>query len=458
MRPLYGFRMAIAAAGMVGLMSTPTHGSSFQILEQSTARLGTAFSGTASLADDATTVFFNPAGMTQLDRPQLSLAGNLILVESEFNDEGSVAAAGTPLQQPLRGKEDETDELGSVPNFYYVHPFSERWRFGLGINAPFGLKTEYDSDWIGRYHATESELVVLNINPAVAFAVNDRLSLGLGLSYRHIDTTLKNQVDSFSACFAGAGAIPGAGATCAQAHGGPGNRDSDSSVKIEGDDDDVVADLSAHWRVTDNTRVGLIWRQGGDYTLDGSADFRPSASCVEDPFCSGTLQALDGDVEADVELPDTVTLSVSHRFDAAWQVHGDIAWTEWSSIKEIAVVNTGNSQTVSSLDLQYDDTLRYAVGASFEPGNRWTWRFGLAYDEAPQTDREFVTPRIPDQDRFWTSVGFNYAFSEAASVDVGYAHLFVDTNEIDKTDQGNRLVGDFDSSADILGAQVNWRF
>lgn len=447
-------KTAIAAAGMMGLASTPVYGASFQILEQSTSRLGTAFSGTASIADDPSTAFFNPAGMTQLDGRQITVAGHLILVESEFDDENSTAAAGTALQRPLGGNAGETDELGFVPNLYYVQPLSERWRVGLGISAPFGLKSEYDNDWIGRYHATESELVVLNINPSVAFAVNDRLSLGFGLSYQHIDTTLENEVDSFSACV-DAGADP---ATCAPTHGGPGNRAADSSVKIEGDDDDLVVDLSAHWRPTDQTRVGLIWREGGDYTLEGNADFSLSSSCASDPACSGALQTLDGDVEADVELPDTVTLSASHRLNESWQIHGDIAWTEWSSIQEIGVVNTDNGQTVSNLDLQYDDTLRYALGASFDRDSRWTWRFGIAFDEAPQTDRDLVTPRIPDQDRFWTSVGFNYAFSDAGSVDVGYAHLFVDTSEIDKVEQGNRLAGDFDSHADILGAQVNWRF
>ena len=455
MKPQNGFRIAAATAGLIGLIPAALQASSFQILEQSPSRLGTAFSGTASIADDATTVFFNPAGMTELDRRQISVGGQLILVKSDFNNEGSTAADGTALQQPLRGDSGETDKAGFVPNFYYVQPINERWRFGLGINAPFGLASDYDNDWIGRYHGTESELTVLNINPTFAYAVNDQLSVGFGLSYQRIDTTLENEVDSFSVC----AATPGSTVTgCINRLGGPGNRSSDSSVQIEGDDSDVVADLSVHWRPLEGTRFGLIWRQGGDFTLDGDADFSPSSSCAADPFCSGSLQALEGDVEANVELPDTITLSASHRVNDLWQVHADIARTEWSSVKEIAIDNTANNRNIATLDLQYDDTMRYAAGMSFEPEGPWTWRFGVAFDEAPQTDPKFTTVRIPDQDRFWTSIGFNYALSETASVDVGYAHIFVDDSNINKVEQGNRLKGSFDSQADILGLQGNWRF
>ncbi|SFR47551.1 long-chain fatty acid transport protein [Marinobacter daqiaonensis] len=455
MKPQNGFRIAVAAAGLMGLIPAASQASSFQILEQSPARLGTAFSGTASAANDATTVFFNPAGMTELGRREVSAAGHLIHVESSFDNEGSTAADGSPLQQPLSGSSGETDEMGFVPNLYFVQPIADRWRFGLGINAPFGLVTEYDNGWIGRYHGTKSELQVLNINPTFAFEVTGQLSVGFGLSYQRIDTTLENEVDSFAACLA----APGATApTCAAAHGGPGNRPADSSVEIEGDDSDVVADLSVHWRPLQGTRVGLVWRQGGDFTIEGDADFSPSSTCASDPACSATGQAIDGNVEADLELPDTLTLSASHRLTEAWQLHADIAWTEWSSVKEIGIVNIDSNQTIDNLNLQYDDTMRYALGASFEPQGPWTWRFGLAFDEAPQTDQEFVSVRIPDQDRFWTSVGFNYAFSRNASVDVGYAHLFVDDSQINKVEQGNRLRGNFDSQANIVGIQANWRF
>lgn len=442
----------LVALAMV--MPVVAKASSFQILEQSPSRLGTAFAGTASAADDATTVFFNPAGMAKLDGSFFSGAGNLILVDSGFDNTGSTAATGTALERPLPGPEDRTEELGFVPNLYYVRPLNERWTFGLGINGPFGLATSYDDDWQGRYQATDSELRVLNINPTFAYKVDDRLSLGVGFSYQSAEATLENEIDSFSACV-GAGNTPVA---CAAAHGGPGNRESDSSAKIEADDDALVLDLSVHFQLTERTAIGAVWRQGADLSLDGDADFSQSGSCAADPFCSGALDTLAGDVKADFQLPDTLTVSASHRVNDRWSLHGDIAWTDWSSVREIEIENTGSNQTISTLELQYEDTVRVAAGAVYSDGGPWTWRAGVAFDEAPQTDPAFSTPRIPDQDRTWLSFGFNYRFSAGKSIDFGYARLLVDESQVERQDQGNTLVGEFDANVNILGVQGNWRF
>lgn len=441
----------VALATLIPLTATA---SSFQILEQSPSRLGTAFAGTASIADDGTTVFFNPAGMAKLGGASFTAAGNLIVVDSAFDNNGSTADTGDAFERPLPGPEDGTDEPGLVPNLYYVRPLNERWTFGLGVNGPFGLATSYDKDWQGRYHATDSELKVVNINPTFAYAVDDRLSLGVGLGYQFAEATLENEVDSFNACV-GAGNSPGG---CAAAHGGPGNRASDSSVKIEGDDDAFVLDLSVHFQLNERTAIGAVWRQGADLSLKGDADFNQSSSCAGDPFCNGALTTLQGDIKADAQLPDTLTVSVSHRVNDRWSMHGDIAWTEWSSLQEIEIENTDNNQVINTLELEYDDTMRVAAGAVYSDGGPWTWRGGIAFDEAPQTDPALNTPRIPDQDRTWLSFGFNYRFSADNSIDFGYAHLFVDESKIDNEQQGNTLVGEFDATVDIFGVQGNWRF
>jgi len=449
--PMQPRKLALACA--VALMPGAVAASSFQILEQSPALQGTSFAGTASSAQDASTVFFNPAAMSQLEGAQFSAGASLILPEADFDNEGSTAATGTALQAPLSGPEDETDDTGLVPSLYYVRPINDRWTFGLGVNAPFGLTTSYSDGWVGRYHATDSELTLLNINPTFSYRVNDRVSLGIGVNYQHIDATLENEVDSFAACFGAGG-----GAGCAITHGGPGNRAADSSVEIEGDDEDVTLDLSILFQVTDATRIGASFRQGGDFTLEGDADFDQSASCAGDPFCSGALSGLEGDIEADVEIPDVLTVSVSHMLDNGWTLHGDIAWTEWSTIDTIEIEQQSAGPNVSELELDYDDTVRYALGATYTDGGPWTWRGGVAFDEAPQTDADLQTPRVPDEDRTWLSFGFNRAFSENASLDFGYTHIFLDDIDINNTEQGNTIVGEFEASVDILTLQGNWTF
>lgn len=441
-KPLVQVSFSLSAA--LALATSTALASSFQILEQSPAHLGTAFSGTASNIGDASTVFFNPAGMSWLEESTASVGGNLILVRSQFHDEGSTTG----------GVSGETDEPGLVPNVYYVQPMGAGWTFGFGLNAPFGLASSYSDNWIGRYLATDSELEVVNVNATFAYQVNERFSLAAGLNYQRVDVTLESQIDSTL----GVNPDPA----------------SDSRARVRGDDDAVVLDLSAHFRPIDGTALGLTWRQGGDFSLTGDAEFEPGTLCATGAgfptgappapttgtLCTGILASLAGDVRAEVELPDTLTFSASQAINEQWSVHGDIAWTRWSSINSIEIENTGNNAVIDTLDLRYDNTVRYALGTSYKTQGPWTWRAGVAIDEAPQTNPEFVSPRIPDQDRIWLSIGANYAFSDAVSMDVGYAHLFVDDSHIDNLDEqtGHRMVGSFDANVDILGVQANWRF
>ncbi|HET6628692.1 MAG TPA: OmpP1/FadL family transporter [Woeseiaceae bacterium] len=454
MRPRMLTFPVVAATFTVLLTPTLATAASFQIQEQSASRLGTAFAGTASIADDATTVFYNPAGMSQLEGGWLIAGASAIRPVADFNNQGSINALGAPLT----GSAGEIDDSHFVPHVYYVQPLTDEWTFGLGFNAPFGLASDWDNDWIGRYHATESDLAVININPTFAYEVTDRFAVGFGINYQRIDATLENAVDSFAACTGATGNAAGCIGGAFGAPLAPAGLSQDSHATIEGDDSGFGIDLSLFWQLSDRSNLGVLWRQGIDFTLEGSADFDLSSACAANAGCSGALAALEGGIEAEVQLPDTVTVSLSHRLDDQWALHGDIAWTRWSSIQEVAIVNTGNGATVSTLELNYDDTMRYALGVTYEPGTPWTWRAGIAFDEAPQTDPDFVTPRIPDADRQWVAVGLSYAFSDNYSVDAAYAHLWVEDTAVNRLEQGNTLIGGFESSVDILALSATWRF
>jgi long-chain fatty acid transport protein len=438
-------RILVASLGLaVPTLTQISYAASFQILEQSPAFLGQAFAGTASDTKDATSVFFNPASLTEFDSSRISLGANAIFTQSEF----------TSTNSNTNGTNGKTDETGYVPNIYWVQPVSERLTFGLGINAPYGLASEYDNDWVGRYLATHSELEVVNLNAVFAFALNEQWSIGVGLDYQRTDVTLRSQIDSTL------GVNP--------------QPSTDSSATIQGDDDDLVADVSLYFKPGERTRLGLIWRQGGEFDLQGDARFSLNAICspgagfptgappapTTGSICAATLSGLAGDAKAHLELPDTLTLSTSHRFSDYWWIHADIAWTNWDSIDTVDVVNSGNNALINRLELKYENSMRYALGFSYQSDCPWSWRFGVAYDEAPQTNPIHVNPRIPDENRLWIAGGFNYRFSDGFSVDLGYAHIKVDDTRINNTNPqtGHRVVGTFDSSVDVVGLQANWIF
>lgn len=430
---------AMAAA----LGATPlSHGASFYLLEQSPAHLGHAFAGTASNINDASTVYFNPAGMGQLEGKQLTAGLNGVRPRARFRDEGSNTGN--------RGA--RTSESAVIPNLYYTQRLNDQWAFGLGLTVPFGLSSDYGNQWAGRYLATFSELELINLSATAAFSLNEKLSFGFGVSYQEMDVTLESQIDSTL------GVAP--------------NPATDSSARISGDADDIVFDLSVLYQHDEATSVGLAWREGGTFGLSGSADFTRSALCApgagfaipetnltSGTLCAAALDSREGQVGADVTLPDVLTLSASHRLNELWSLHADIGWTRWSDIQYVDVVNHETTTLVETLALQYSDTYRLAVGATYRLGGPWTLRAGLGLDEAPQTDPTRMTPRIPDEDRTWLSVGFNYALADNLSIDAGYAHLIVAGADIASMDAetGHNVVGSFSSRVDIISAQLNWR-
>lgn len=428
----------------VALFPSFTSAASFQILEQSPAHLGKSFAGTASDVIDASSVFFNPASTVELEQPILTLGANAIVTNSKFSNENS----------NTRGINGETDEVGYVPNAYYVHPASEKLSFGIGINAPYGLASEYENNWYGRYLATYSQLEIININAISAYRLTDTFSFGVGINYQMADVTLESQFDSTL----GVNPAPA----------------TDSSAKIQGDDDSFAADLSFFYQPNERTNLGLIWRQGGEFDLEGDARFSLNPACspgqgyptgappapTTGTICAVSLNTVAGDAKAQLHLPDTITFSTSYQLSDSWWIHGDIAWTEWSNIKEVDVINSNNDLTINTLELHYKDTMRYALGFTQKSASPWSWRFGIAFDEAPQKNPELVNPRIPDQDRIWFSAGFNYEFSPNTSLDLAYSNIQVDDASINNTNPQTRhhVEGTFDASVNIVGVQANFKF
>lgn len=436
--------LKILTATIASILPMVAHSSSFQILEQSPAHLGNAFAGTASDISDASSVFFNPAAIGRLNGTALSIGANAIFTKAEFSNENS----------NTNGIESKTDEIGYVPNIYWATPLSERLTLGLGLNAPYGLASEYDKAWMGRYLATHSELEVANLGAVLAYKINDIWSIGLGVDYQRAKVTLESQIDSTF------GIKP--------------DPATDSHAKIEGDDTDVNGNVSLYFAPGEQTSVGLVWRQGGEFDLEGDATFTLNAACspgagfptgappkpTTGTLCAVGLNALKGNATASVHLPDTVTLSGTHQLNEHWWIHSDIAWTQWSNIQTINVVNSSNNLSINKLELNYKDSMRYAVGFTYKADSPWTWRFGVAFDEAPQTNPALVSPRIPDQDRIWFSGGFNYALSTSASIDVGYTYIDVKESKINNTDlqTGHHVEGHFDPSVNIVGVQLNWMY
>ncbi len=422
--------LALAAASSQGLAA------GFALIEQNASGLGNAYAGQAAVANDASTVFFNPAGMTLLPGPQIAVVGHLIKPSAEFSNNGSTAA---PLQT-LGGTGGDAGGVGFVPNLYYAHPINDRLVLGIGVNAPFGLKTEYDSGWMGRFLAVKSEVKSINLNPSLAYKFSDVVSVGVGVDYQKLDAKLTNRVNYSAAIF-----------NATSGHVISPNLEGLATVK--GDDygwgwnAGALANLGA-------TRVGLAYRSEIDYTLAGTVSFAnvPAALAAALP---------GGPITAKVTMPASASLSVFHKLSPTLDVLADMTWTGWSAFDKLSVVRTSGAPVASTVE-NWDDTLRYSIGLNYIPGNAWTWRAGVAYDETPVPDR-YRTPRIPDENRTWLALGGQYRVDLANAIDFGYAHLFVPdadmTNSVNNTAPGaGVLSGKYNNQVDILSLQYTHTF
>lgn len=386
------------------------HAAGFALVEQNVSGLGNAYAGQAASAQDASTIFFNPAGMTLLPDRQLVVAGHLIKPSAEFTGTAFITVPPVTLSG---GNGGDAGDLAFVPNAYFAYRVSPDIHLGVGMNAPFGLKTEYDSTWKGRTQAIKSELKTININPAIAWKASESLSLGAGLNIQYIEATLSNSAN-------------GAGV-----------------ATVHGDDYGWGFNVGLLWQPTTATRVGLAYRSDIEYTLDGDVDF-------------SVVTALNGDVTAETTLPDSASLSLFHKMSPKWDLLVDVSWTDWSDFKELRIVRNGGV-LLGVTEENWDDSYRYSVGANYHLDDKLTLRGGLAYDETPVSDA-FRTARIPDESRTWLAFGAQYRLSAQSVIDVGYAHLFIEDARIDKTESGVTLSGNYESSVDILSAQYTLNF
>jgi len=406
--------VCLSVVGALMAMSNNAAASAFALIEQSSG-LGNAFAGGAAAAEDATTIFFNPAGMSRLKGKQVTLAGSLIQPSAKFSNTGSTPAAGP---RPLGGNGGDAGGLALVPNTYMMMELDPTLRLGLGINAPFGLQTEYDATWIGRFQAVKSRIETINLNPSVAYQVNDSVSLGLGLNYQHISGELTNAVNL--------GAAEGF-----------------SSVK--GSDSSWGYNFGALFNVTPDTRIGLAYRSKVKYTLSGTVTF------------TGGVPAANGDVTLPITMPDSLSISGFHRLTDKWDLMADATRTGWSVLKQLQITRTSGA-VLQTVPENWKDTWRVAVGASYHYNEQWLARIGAAYDHSPVPDA-FRTARIPDNDRTWFSLGGQYKPSASGTIDFGYAHLVVKDASINQpTATSGSLVGTYSSSVDILSLQYAYNF
>lgn len=397
------------------LASGSASAAGFALQNQNGAGTGYAYAGSAAVAEDASTVFFNPAGMTYL-APSYHLSGSLTALDRSlrFSDRGSTRLLGA---LPLGDRGGQAGGTSWVPAAYGVMSPTPDLRIGVGVSPTFGNETEWTRDFIGRYQGIYSEIQAINVNPSVAYRVNERVSLGAGVNFVRFEADLQQM--------------------------GLNGR-----VKLSGDDTAVGYNLGAMFQLTPATRIGVAYRSTVSLRVKGKVEESAGGP--------------DQRAAVSIKLPDTLSLAVVHAVNDRLQLQADYTWTGWSSLPGLEVRDRGTGALISEERLGFRDSYRVGVGAQYQYSDALRLRAGVAYDRSPVRSSSDRTVRLPDSDRTWLAIGANYAFSKQTSLDVGYARLFFSGARIDRAtlnDPELQVVrGSFDTTVNIFSAQLNYSF
>lgn len=393
----------------------------FALQNQNGAGTAYAYAGAAAVAEDASTVYFNPAGMTYLPRGH-NISGALTLVDRSltFADNGSDRLG----VYPLGGNGGDAGGQAWLPAAYWTMSMTPDVYVGLGVSPTFGSSTEWSETFIGRYQGVYSKIKTLNANPSIAWRANDALSLGLGLNAVKFEADLRGMIPVTTM-------LP---ATV------------DAKTRMYGSDTGYGYNLGAMFQPSPATRIGLSYRSTVDLHVKGHLD----------------VPGRNIPAEVDLQLPDTVSLAIAHMLDERLQLLGDLTCIGWSSLPALDVKSQASGAALSSERLGFKDSCRVGLGGQYRYSDALRLRAGLAYDQSAVHNARDRVVRLPDADRTWLALGFNYSFDAQTSLDLGYAHVFFSRATIDHANS-NPLIeqivrGVFDTSVDIVSMQLNRHF
>lgn len=407
---------------IIYLVTTKLWAAGFSVPGQNASGLGNAYAGAAAVANDASILFYNPAGLTKLAESQIVLSGNLLILSQAFiNNTNDVAR---PLSL-VNTKENNADALALIPDIYYAYSYNNKLKLALGLTTPFGLKVKHDKNWLGRYQLIEHEASVFNINPSIAYKLTDKLSLGGGLVFQYAKNTFNHAFLTHAA---------------------------DGFVNLKETGWGLGYTLGLLYEFTPETRIGIGFQSSVNQHLKGTLSFEA---------VPGLSKA---DAQTDFILPESVSFSVLQQWNSQWSVMTDITWTNWSRFQDLRTTQRiGHLALPTNVDqYRWHDSWRYALGTTFQPDQHWQLRMGIAY-EHNAISNQFRLADMPYGDQFWLALGCAYRFSSKITLDFGYAHLFNFQSHLNTTKRltneiSASLQGRYNASLDVLGMQIAYRF
>ncbi|MCZ0750150.1 outer membrane protein transport protein [Aeromonas enteropelogenes] len=416
------FKKSLIAA-TIALATSQVHAAAFQLNEHSASGLGRAYAGEAAIADNAAVLARNPAAMTTFDKMAVSVSGTYI--KPDVDVDGSIA---TPLGK-VSASESGIAPSAFVPASYFIQPLNDQWAWGIGLFSNYGLSTEYSKTFPAGAGAGDTELLTLNINPNIAYRINEQFSIGAGINAVYGAAELNRYAGLLGPAL--------------------GQKSDTRIAHLKGDTWGFGWNVGTLYEINKDHRFALTYRSQVDMSFDG--DFQG--------LTSGN-RTVDGNLKLD--LPAQAEFAGYHRLNEQFAVHYSVNWTDWSAFQELkATSNQCAGGVCLQKDEKFKDSTRYSIGGTWYINPAWEARLGFAYDNSP-IEPEYRSLSIPDSDRVWYSVGATYHINPDMSVDFGMAYLDgkeVDVNEgLRNHSDALRWKGSSHGNAFLASAQFNMKF
>ena len=441
------FGTSAALALLVAATVAPrASASGFQLREQSPSAQGSAFAGVSAGGTDIGCMFFNAASLTRFQGTEI--VGGLNVIKPSACLENAVATRATALGgTAISGSPSPRDggQQAVLPVLYAMWSLGPDLRLGFSLNSPFGLTSDYQEGWIGRYHALKSTMTIVELAPNIAWRLSPSWSIGGAVVARHVDAELSNAVDfgAIGAAYHVPGSVPGG---------------QDGVARVKGQRWGLGYKLGVLFEPRSDLRFGAAYHSAIDFRLKGDVHYEGVPAALATKFQDGSARPMAN---------QAATASLGAAWDATptLTLQAEAARTFWSHFQDIRI-SFASGQSDSVTPEHWKDSWFYALGLTWRAGGPWTLRCGVARDQTPTTD-EFRTPRIPDAARTWASVGAGYAFTRHISADLAYSHLFAEHSTLNleagssPSDpdffRGN-LSGTYRNKVDILSVQMRCTF
>jgi long-chain fatty acid transport protein len=421
----------LACSGLAAVIAATgtANAGGFALHEQSAYGQGSSYAGVAA-GGSLSSMFWNPATMTQVPGIQSESVYSGIL-PSFVNTATGGLLAGAPFNY---GSTGNTAHAAIVPSSYYSWQFNDKLWLGFSVNAPFGLSVTMPDIWAGRdYGAGGTHLATYNFSPTVAYKLNDMISIGIGFQAQYADATFTTGYAQFPTW--------------------------QTSVDGAGWGYGFTAGITL--TPTPTTTIGIGYRSGINQKINGTLSVPPAVAPLSTP----------GSVSTTLNLPDSVSLGVRQKLSPQWTGMATVEWTNWSRIGTSNVLQPNGAPAVVfagalvpvAIHFEYKDGWLFALGAEYQWSSQLALRGGFAYEVSPITDTVRI-PVLPDNDRFWVSLGATYKITNKLSLDAAYSHGFVKEASINVV-PGNpsfngaiTYTGTADSHFDIISVALKYRW